>query len=187
MKYSVVLNDDIVALVRPHFVELGILTYPVSRSRVQNGNRTEMDLTVRFINTEDADDYIDVESSGYGIDDGDKGAGKSCTYAIKYAIMKTLMIESGDDDPDLAQNTVHRADHDLSSGAISDMIITGSSMAVSTAELERFYRENQKLFDGLKASNAGAYDQVMRQMRVTKLALQEKESHAVQGTGPASG
>jgi hypothetical protein len=43
----------------------------------------------------------------YGIDDSDKGPGKAISYAVKYALLKALGLETGDD-PDEDQASVHK-------------------------------------------------------------------------------
>lgn len=106
MRYSIVTHDAVTAKVRPILVKHGIVYYPVSIRREQNGNRTELDMTVRFVNVEDGD-FIDVASGGYGLDDQDKGVGKAISYAVKYALLKALGLETGDD-PDEDQVTTHR-------------------------------------------------------------------------------
>ena len=104
MQYSIVSHDAVTAKVRPALMEAGIVYYPVSMTREQAGNRTEIDLTVRFVNVEKPDDYIDVQSCGYGIDQQDKGPGKAISYAVKYALLKALGLETGDD-PEMDQSS----------------------------------------------------------------------------------
>ena len=94
---------------------------------------------MRFVNVDDAADFIEVATAGYGIDDQDKGPGKAISYAVKYALLKTLGLESGDD-PDEDQDTVHSnpADpHNLAMAAfeadISACNDTGALEAVATA------------------------------------------------------
>ena len=106
MRYSIVSHDAVTAKVRPFMVEAGVFYYPVWMDQQQTGNRTEMKLTVRFVSIDDANDYIDVVSAGYGIDDQDKGPGKAISYAVKYALLKCLGLETGDD-PDHDQDAVH--------------------------------------------------------------------------------
>jgi hypothetical protein len=64
-------------------------------------------MTVRFVNVDEPSEWIDVESFGYGLDDQDKGPGKAMSYAVKYALLKTLGLETGDD-PDEDQVTTYR-------------------------------------------------------------------------------
>lgn len=105
MRYSIVSHDSVTAKVRPALLEEGIVYYPVRTSSIQVGNRTEAMMTIRFVNIENPDDCIEVETFGYGIDDQDKGPGKAMSYAVKYALLKTLGLETGDD-PDEDQNVV---------------------------------------------------------------------------------
>lgn len=107
MRYSIVSHDAVTAKVRPVLLDEGIVYYPTSLVHGQNGNRTEVNLTVRFANIDNPHDCIDVPSLGYGIDDQDKGPGKAISYAVKYALLKALGLETGDD-PDTDQEAVHR-------------------------------------------------------------------------------
>lgn len=103
MRYSIVSHDAVTAKVRPILVKHGIVYYPVAMARSQNGNRTEIDLTVRFANIDAPTDFIDVIACGYGVDEQDKGPGKAISYAVKYCLLKALGLETGDD-PDIEQD-----------------------------------------------------------------------------------
>jgi hypothetical protein len=103
MRYSIVSHDAVTAKVRPALLEEGVIYYPVEVRTDQVGNRTQAHVTVRFINIDDPEDMFQVETFGYGIDDQDKGPGKAMSYAVKYALLKTLGLETGDD-PDEDQN-----------------------------------------------------------------------------------
>lgn len=106
MSYTIVSHDAVTAKVRPVLVKHGVLYHPVSMTHTQNGNRTEVAMTVRFVNVDKPDQFIDVPSLGYGIDNQDKGPGKAISYCVKYALLKALGLETGDD-PDLEQNAIH--------------------------------------------------------------------------------
>lgn len=106
MRYSIVSHDAVTAKVRPLLHKHGVVYYPVKIDRGQNGNRTEADMLVRFVNVDEPTDFIEVATTGYGIDDQDKGPGKAISYAVKYALLKTLGLETGDD-PDEDQNAKH--------------------------------------------------------------------------------
>jgi len=103
MRYSIVSHDSVTSKVRPALLEAGVIYYPVSVTYAQQANRTECKMRVRFVNIDDQSDFIEVESFGYGLDDQDKGPGKAMSYAVKYALLKTLGLETGDD-PDLDQS-----------------------------------------------------------------------------------
>lgn len=96
-QYSFVSHDGVTAKVRPSFVKHGIVYHPVDLVQTVNGNRTEATFKVRFVNVDFPDDFVDVPTFGYGIDPQDKGPGKAMSYGVKYALLKTLGLETGDD------------------------------------------------------------------------------------------
>jgi hypothetical protein len=90
-----------------------VIYYPRGLQVAQNGNRTEAVFSVRFENIDNRADYIDVETFGYGVDPQDKGPGKAMSYGVKYALLKVLGLETGDD-PDTVQD--NRADYRPTTG-----------------------------------------------------------------------
>jgi hypothetical protein len=113
MNYSIVSHDAVTAKVRPLLHKHGVVYYPRDFHHLQNGNRTELLFTVRFENIDDRSDYIDVATMGYGVDAQDKGPGKAISYGVKYALLKVLGLETGDD-PDTVQD--NSADYRPSTG-----------------------------------------------------------------------
>lgn len=97
MQYSIVSHDKVTAKARPALLDAGIVYYPVKCVHSHNGNRAECSMTVRFVNIDNPDDFFDVPTFGYGIDPQDKGPGKAMSYAVKYAVLKALGLETGDD------------------------------------------------------------------------------------------
>lgn len=97
MQYSFVSHDSVTALLRPHFVEQGVVYYPHSLTVVVDGNRVQMQGVVRFVNIDNPVDVMDVHSYGFGIDSQDKGPGKAMSYLVKYALLKATGLETGDD------------------------------------------------------------------------------------------
>lgn len=108
MNYTIVSHDAVTAKVRPILQKFGVVYYPKDMVVSQNGNRTEAMFNVRFENIDDRTDYIDVATFGYGVDPQDKGPGKAMSYGVKYALLKVLGLETGDD-PDTVQDA--KANH----------------------------------------------------------------------------
>ena len=96
-QYKFVSHDAVTKKAREAFLGWGVLCLPQDIVRVQNGNRTEMDMNLMFVNIDKTDDLIKVPTSGYGIDPQDKGVGKAYSYAVKYGLLKALSLETGDD------------------------------------------------------------------------------------------
>lgn len=112
--YKAVSEADVLEAVKPVEIELGIYSYPVKREIIEtnvldtvkeyNGNRTEskqlfmrLEVTYRFVNVDNPQDYIDIITYGDGVDSQDKAPGKSMTYADKYALLKAYKIQTGED------------------------------------------------------------------------------------------
>lgn len=120
-QYTAVKHDDVTAKVRPYLLEAGVLPI-TSVVNVVNSNhliskkgyqgapdrqvmsyRAEAEVIITFACIDDKEDAYTVRAFGTGDDMGDKAVGKAISYAAKYAMLKALMLETGDD-----------ADHDAS-------------------------------------------------------------------------
>ena len=113
--YKAVSHDMVVAVVRKAFVKEGVITYPEQIGGVMNaqgvkaskdGNATVPDsmrlyegkYIIHFVNIDDPLDRISVPIEAHANDNGDKAPGKAVTYATKAAILKVLMLETGEND-----------------------------------------------------------------------------------------
>lgn len=145
MRYKVVTHDDVTEMVRPLFLEHGVLCHLEDLTATQADQRTEVRVVVRFVNIDEPADSISVPALGYGIDNSDKGPGKAVSYACKYALLKTLMLETGEDSDlaDLPHKTVPakkaepKAAPQRASKAQVDKILAGWAQLGLTAD-ERF-------------------------------------------------
>ena len=96
-QYTFASHDAVTAKLRPALIKHGIIQAVSVDGHRQDGNRTEADVVVCFLNIDNPEDYIAVQAFGYGIDQQDKGPGKAVSYAVKYALLKTFALETGDD------------------------------------------------------------------------------------------
>ena len=167
MRYSIVSHDAVTNLVRDPLVGQGVIYFPVHLSHTKDGNRTEVELTVRFQNVDDKDDYFDVPSIGYGIDDQDKGCGKAISYAVKYALLKALGLESGDD-PDNDQETRFVSTTAIKVSKSTDLEIEEATSPSDLAEIEKKIRED---FENDKIDKATAVS-LRSKIRLRLKALQ---------------
>jgi len=166
MKYSIVSHDAVTAKVRPVLAEHGVVYYPHDLQVSQNGNRTEAKFKVRFANIDDRNDFIDVDTFGYGIDEQDKGPGKAMSYGVKYALLKALGMETGDD-PDYEQDVKHvdaNADKDRMwiNGAVAQLEAAESLKAMASLHtgfaerLAEIQKRSPALFDTYSAGKEKA-------------------------------
>lgn len=113
--YKAVTHDKVTEIVRPHFVEAGIMIVPRQQAKgesiagkTQKGNdkiRFEAVYDVDFIDCDDESKLtVTVEAHAEGSDD--KCAGKALSYAVKNAMLKVLMLETGENDEEGIKNTI---------------------------------------------------------------------------------
>jgi len=109
-KYRAVKHDAVVKVLRKAVVEHGIVItasvvdHAIPAQWEKDGKfgsthytLTSCDVKVTFHNVDDKTDTLDVVMLGYGVDNQDKGCGKAISYAVKYALLKAFMLETGDD------------------------------------------------------------------------------------------
>lgn len=112
--YKAVGEADVLTAVKPLEYKYGIYSYPSSRRIVDSGNLTlkstyngnqseknefflRLEVTYRFVNTDNPSESLEIVAYGDGVDTGDKAPGKAQTYADKYALLKAYKIITGDD------------------------------------------------------------------------------------------
>jgi hypothetical protein len=164
MRYSIVSHDVVTAKVRPAMVNHGVIYYPVDFQMTQVGNRTQLTCRVVFASIDDPNDRIIVDSAGFGIDDQDKGPGKAISYAVKYALLKALGLESGDD-PDEDQEVVYNDADILTIKEFEDE----TTACLTVADLDKLNaRMKEELLD------AASRQQAAGQAAITKWKMRKK-------------
>ena len=157
MNYTIVSHDVVTAKVRPALLKHGIVYYPTRCEHTHNGNRAECSMTVRFANIDKPEDCIDVQTFGYGVDPQDKGPGKAMSYAVKYALLKALGLETGDDaDHDSIPHTredPHTPPFDAN--AATARIISAIERRDGPDDLAQLYRDEKATIDMLGNDDAG--------------------------------
>jgi len=113
--YKGVTHDKVTEIVRPFFIDVGIITYPVQVNKgltvdgkTKNGAdkiRFEALYDVHFVDCDDDSEVVvRVEAHAEGSDD--KCAGKALSYAVKQAMLKVLMLETGENDEEGLKNSI---------------------------------------------------------------------------------
>lgn len=107
--YKAITHDKVTAAIRPKMVQAGIVSFVtcITADDFDTGAVTQRNrkiiqhrakFRVTFANVNDKEDTIDVELYAYADDYGDKAPGKATSYAMKYALLKMFMIETGEED-----------------------------------------------------------------------------------------
>lgn len=109
--YKAVADIDVLLAVKDAEKEYRLVSIPVRQELVKSeivrtvgqGGYEKINyadivkMTVRIVNLDKTDEYVEVESFGRGLDAGDKGFGKAATYARKYALLNAYKIATGED------------------------------------------------------------------------------------------
>jgi hypothetical protein len=109
LNYDFVSKDTVIAALRSHMIENGLVVYPVEINDVQQvqiqaanskiAYRATGTVVFRFQHAPSGD-YIDVPISSEAIDYSDKATNKLLGFAIKNVLLQTFMLESGEKDPE---------------------------------------------------------------------------------------
>lgn len=178
MNYTIVSHDAVTAKVRPVLLKHGIVYYPVRCEHLHNGNRAECSLTVRFVNIDQPADFFDVPTFGYGIDPQDKGPGKAMSYAVKYALLKALGLETGDD-PDNESVEFSGADPHkpaFNAAAAVDRIKNAIAKKGDEASLNELYRHERDCLASIEGSDKRLHAEVLAAFAARKKTVAQKEA-----------
>ena len=106
--YKAVSHDMVVAVLRREMVVNGIVVrveqllgdYIQMRNKDQgiSMHLYQGKYQIDFVNIEEPDQFCRTVVEGHATDTGDKAPGKAMSYAVKYAMLKTFSLETGEND-----------------------------------------------------------------------------------------
>jgi hypothetical protein len=112
--YRAIQHDDVTNLLHGPCADMGIVVIPsitdavvseiVKQSEYKGvvekkiSYRADVWVDVTFINADNPDEKIVSKTFSYAMDSMDKATGKAYSMAVKYAYLKTFMLQSGDDE-----------------------------------------------------------------------------------------
>lgn len=165
VSYKAVTHDNVVAQVRQHVMKAGIVIYPeqlkseVLVKRDVAANIKMMlysgDYAVHFVNTDNPEDRLTTTINAHANDNGDKAPGKAASYAVKTAILKVFLIETGENDESRVEHS--KPITDLQVKAIKNLI---TSSEADTEKLCEFYE-----VESIDAITKDQYDKVVAQLK----------------------
>lgn len=106
--YKATSHDDVAALLHLPLAEAGIVVLPevlsfTTSEVVIKGKygdrhqfRTDLNIRVRWINSDNPDDFFESHSSSFALDSSDKGFAKAYSLAMKICLLKVHLLESRD-------------------------------------------------------------------------------------------
>ena len=142
--YMAVTHDAVTAAVREHFVKHGVMIVPaqvVQSAVVLTGTMTSrstpfirFEVRYRFevVNVDDPQDKFSIEIEAHALDHGDKAPGKALSYAKKYAMLKLLEIETGEEDEGRQEQHKPKASKGVVAGLVEEMELTSKQKSMVT-------------------------------------------------------
>ncbi len=131
-QYQFVSHDAVTAALHGPCVKHGVYVHSSIVSHKTEGNRTEVLLGVTFVNADDPEQSVTSQYLGFGVDGSDKGPGKAVSYALKMALLKGFMLESGE--PDNERSNVAASNGRKSNGS-------NAKVEPTAEELDEYFKK----------------------------------------------
>ena len=103
--YRAVTHDMVTAVTRESMVRHGVISFPFLVASKMNAKedgskqaRYDATYDFTFANCDKMDETIVIRIEAHAMDNADKAPGKALSYAKKYALLKLLDIETGEDE-----------------------------------------------------------------------------------------
>jgi hypothetical protein len=94
--YRFATEVDVSAALQTRLADAGIMVIPGITGHRREGKLTAIDMTFTFIDSESGEEIV-TPWAGHGEDSSDKGMPKAITGALKYFLLKTFLVPTGDD------------------------------------------------------------------------------------------
>ena len=185
--YTYVTAADLAGAVGDILAELGILVVPrlesISHESVRNPGSEKEHLThvvmsYSFVDVDTAEE-ITVKVAGEGVDAGDKAPYKAMTGALKYALLQSFLLATGDDPED---ERVAVVNHSTSPARASEQPITTEQLHELRQLIEETNTELERVLAYYKLSSLETMTEATYRRAVDllkqKKARQDREAHA---------
>lgn len=144
--YNYASESAAIAAIRPALIKAGLFMLPsVEKMWLDDRGNTHVEMLYRIFDS--SGDYIQFKAVGSGQDkSGDKGVYKALTGASKYALLKTFMLETGDD-PEVPREDEKKEEKKQPLKAVPKEVKTAKIQPIAEAvEGESNQRLNFELF-----------------------------------------
>ena len=175
-KYNAVTHDQVTAHLHDVCVEQGIfvITSQVKGEATESGMTTSIGnpimlykatYEVSFVNMDDPADKFSINIEAFANDTGDKAPGKALSYAVKYAMLKVFMLETGENEESRMEGE-RKAQEKISEDQakwIADRIVEYN---IDQEGFNNFLRKNR--CKNIKDINVVFFDEIERMINAKK-------------------
>ena len=190
--YKYASEADAIAALRPALINHGLFLIP----SVESVNMDEyacVNVTMIYRLFDEEGNFITFRAAGSGTDKnskgvGDKGIYKALTGASKYALLKTFLMETGDD-PEVATEQERKQEPvkqeppkqemkkaapkpvEIPSDWSADMMRECADSCNTTEELTELWTANQNILDAFKNQDRTNYEALIQHFKALKTKL----------------
>ena len=170
--YTAVSYDGMIGRIRRFFCEQGVAVVPSVFGTEAEGNRTKLKVMTLFINVDNPEDRFSVDTYAHSDDNTDKGPGKAYTYAVKMALLKVLMLQSGDNEEEVIE-TKDELFRPMTSIQLDELRALAIETGSKESDILRAYSQDSSVHKtGLGAIHGKFYALILAQLK-QKLAKQK--------------
>ena len=168
--YKAITHDAVTAACREHLIKHGVMIVPDQVSSIvtdvgqtQGGAtiiRYEARYNIRFVNIDNPDDCVSMQIEAHANDHGDKAPGKALSYAVKYAMLKLLSIETGENEESRVE--IAKGLEPITEKQADDLVCLLDELEVDRGQFSEWLRTKQKVPGGeIENITAQAYKDVV--------------------------
>jgi len=175
MPYKSVNHNMVTKAVRKQITKERLFIQPIVNENLNQGNIHKVVMSVKIIDIDNPTDSIEIgKFPALGLDSQDKGYGKAVSYAFKYILQKTFMMEIGDDEEVDSQN-IERDTEEIDYNRLGKPYLFISSMGTLKGETDDLKQWSNKIWGNIKYENRDVIDAYQSEMDRIEESLNNKE------------
>ena len=183
--YSYASESDVISKVRGSLLDNDLVLVPSVGACAFDPNLGIAEVHVDYRLIHSSGEVLEFKIIGQGMDRnkngvGDKGIYKAITGANKYALLKLLQLATGDDPEDEIGDYVNQKNEQNSVDVKekNDSVVQSAKLlrefiaeSKSVETLEKFYKDNQKVFKELREADNQLYTEIIAEFTNHKKGL----------------
>lgn len=174
MPYKSVNHNMVTQAVRKQIIKERLFIKPIVEENLNQGNIHKVVMSVKIIDIDNPTDTIEIgKFPALGLDNQDKGYGKAVSYAFKYILQKTFMMEIGEDEEVDAQD-IEKTDDALDYSTLGKPYRFISSMGTLKGETDDLKQWSNKIWGNIKYENRDVIDAYQSEMDRIEESLNNK-------------
>lgn len=164
MPYKSVNHNMVTKAVREQIIKERLFVQPIVEENLNQGNLHKVVMSVKIIDIDNPKDTLEIgKFPALGFDNQDKGYGKAVSYAFKYILQKTFMMEIGDDE-EVDADIIERDTEEINYDRLGKPYLFVSSIGTMKGQTDDLKQWCSKIWGNLKYENRDVIDAYQSEM-----------------------